>query len=88
MGDTRKIVRATKEIVVEIGGERYQALLIPERPIVEVDFTQCPEDDPLRRQVNEERLAKVQLDEEDDVERFGNTVHLTASGAKKRLESL
>lgn len=42
-----KVVLATKEIVVNIHGVEYDCLLIPRNEIVNIDFTQCPEDHPV-----------------------------------------
>jgi hypothetical protein len=91
MGETRKVIRATREIVVSINGEEYDALLIPRKNLVEVDFTQFPEDDPFRRQRNIEVLTEVDLDLEHDLRdsTHGNPVYrLTPAGAKRLLESL
>lgn len=41
-----KRILATKELKVSIGGVEYEALLIPTEKIVDVDYRNCPEDDP------------------------------------------
>lgn len=43
-----KKVLATKELVVSIGGVVYDALLIPRERLVDIDYSNCPEDDPRR----------------------------------------
>ena len=43
---TTKVIRATKELSLNMGGEVYDVLLIPRERIVEIDYTDCPEDDP------------------------------------------
>lgn len=86
---TRKVVRADKEFTVILKGERYHALLIPESPVVEIDFSDCPEDDPLRRQRNIDELTKVRVDRDRDLEYIGNDEYrLTPEAAKRLLESL
>lgn len=92
MGETRKIVRATREIVVNINGEEYDALLIPRNAMVEIDFSQFPEDDPVRRQRNIEVLTEVDLDLDHDLSepeegRIG-IYRLTKDAARRLLESL
>lgn len=41
-----KRILATKEIEVKINGIEYLALLIPKDIVVDVDYRNCPEDDP------------------------------------------
>ncbi len=41
-----KRILATKEIEVNIGGIEYLALLIPKDLAVDIDYRNCPEDDP------------------------------------------
>lgn len=41
-----KQILATKELSVNIGGIIYDVLLIPRDICVEVDYRNCPEDDP------------------------------------------
>lgn len=41
-----KRLLATKELSVNIGGIIYDALLIPRELLVDVDYRNCPEDDP------------------------------------------
>jgi hypothetical protein len=93
MAETRKIIRATREVTVIINGEEFDALLIPKNAMVEVDFSQFPEDDPLRRQVNREKLTEVDLDLEHDLspndgELNKHVYRLTKRGAYRLLESL
>lgn len=92
--EKRTIIRATREIVVNINGEEYDALLIPRKSIVEVDFSQFPEDDPFRRERNCAVLTEVDLETDEDIDDPAGGIHgkhtfrLTATGAKKLLESL
>lgn len=52
-----KQLLATKELKVIIGGKEYDCLLIPTEQVVDVDYRNCPEDDPrvqaLMRKVSE-----------------------------------
>ena len=41
-----KMILATKELKVTIGGIEYECLLIPTAQLVDVDYRQCPEDHP------------------------------------------
>lgn len=41
-----KMILATKELKVTIGGIEYECLLIPTAKLVDVDYRQCPEDHP------------------------------------------
>ena len=87
--EPRQILRATREIVVNIHGEDYDCLLIPRKPFVEVDYTQFPEDDPLRRKTNIEKLMAVDLDRSVDmIYAGGECDRLTKHGAQRLLESL
>jgi hypothetical protein len=91
MADTRQIIRATREITVNIHGETYDALLIPRQSLVEVDFSQFPEDDPLRRQRNVQVFTELDLDLGQDVINPFTGKHvfrLTKAGAQRLLESL
>lgn len=83
----RKMLLATREIEVNIKGVKYHALLIPDDDLVQIDFTNCPEDDPLRRQVNIEKLTTVDL-ELDDLVGVDGVYRLTSTGAAKLLDSL
>jgi hypothetical protein len=80
--------------MVSINGEEFDALLIPRNAMVEIDFSQFPEDDPLRRQRNVERLTEVDLDLTRDLAEEGlgapgkHLYKLTKHGAKRLLESL
>jgi hypothetical protein len=78
--------------VVIINGEEFDAMLIPRNAMVEIDFSQFPEDDPLRRQRNVEKLTEVDLDLKHDLstEPSGERrmFRLTKRGAKRLLESL
>lgn len=48
-----KQIIATKELSVNIGGIIYDVLLIPRDKFVEVDYSNCPEDDPRVKQLIE-----------------------------------
>ena len=88
---TRKIIRATREVIVSINGEEYDALLIPRNAMVEVDFSQYPEDDPLRRERNIEVLTEQDLDMTVDfceVPGKAHFYHLSKRGARRLLEAL
>lgn len=41
-----KKILATKELSINIGGVIYDVLLIPRDVVVDVDYSQVPEDDP------------------------------------------
>ena len=41
-----KMILATKELKVNIGGVEYECLLIPAASVVDIDYRQCPEDHP------------------------------------------
>ena len=41
-----KMIAASKELKVIIGGLEYNCLLIPTARVVDVDYRQCPEDHP------------------------------------------
>lgn len=49
----RKIL-ATKDIVVNINGVVYDALLIPREKMVDIDYSNHPEDDPVKKKKEEE----------------------------------
>jgi hypothetical protein len=92
-GPKRTVIRATREITVNIRGETYDALLIPRKPILDVDFTQFPEDDPLRRIRNTKIFIEVDLIDGVDIVSTGHrpeshTYRLTEKGAKRLLEAL
>lgn len=85
----RKLIRATREITVNINGEEYDALLIPKEGVVEIDFSRFPEDDPMRRSVNVKTMSTVDLEVGVDLtEAGGHYYRLTEQGAKRLLESL
>jgi hypothetical protein len=91
MAETRKIIQATREITVNINGQEFDALLIPKNAMVEIDFSQFPEDDPLRRQANIGKMTKLELDFDldiIDVSDGNGTYRLTKRGASRLLESL
>ena len=46
-----KVLIATKEIMVNIHGVEYDCLLIPRDNLVNIDFTQCPEDHPIVKKI-------------------------------------
>lgn len=48
-----KMIMATKELKVIIGGIEYDCLLIPSTQVVDVDYRQCPEDHPKVKQLIE-----------------------------------
>lgn len=89
---TRKIIRATREIVVSINGEEYDALLIPRQPFIEVDYTKFPEDDPFKRQLNIGKMREVDLEIGRDLIPMppagDDRYRITKVGAKRLLESL
>ena len=41
-----KVIPATKELKVIIGGIEYDCLLIPSAAVIDVDYRNCPEDHP------------------------------------------
>jgi len=87
----RKIVRATREITANINGEEYDVLMIPKNMISEIDFSQFPEDDPLRRQLNLAKLVEVDLNQDIDLryaEGKAGDRRLTLHGAQRLLDSL
>lgn len=43
---TIKKILATKELTLNMGGVVYDVLLIPRERVVEMDYSQCPEDAP------------------------------------------
>ena len=43
---TIKKILATKELTLNMGGVVYDVLLIPREQVVEMDYSQCPEDAP------------------------------------------
>ena len=89
MGVTRKIIRATREVTVDINGEKYHVLVIPDQPNVEVDYSEFPEGDPLRRKENVKTFQTVDLDYGQDlVIGESPTYRLTKEGAEKLLSSL
>lgn len=48
-----KMILASKELKVIIGGVEYDCLLIPTAQVVDVDYRQCPEDHPKVKQLIE-----------------------------------
>lgn len=48
-----KQILATKELVLNIGGIEYDVLLIPRDRLVDVNYKDCPEDDPRVKQLIE-----------------------------------
>jgi hypothetical protein len=89
--EPRKIIRATREIVVNINGEEFDAILIPREVPAVIDFTQFPEDDPLRRQINLAKLVEVNLAVDTDLryaQGGAGKYQLTLLGAKRLLQSL
>lgn len=90
MAETRKVIRATREITVNINGETFDALLIPRDGMVEIDFSAFPEDDPMRRKANIVKLTELDLELTDDLSVTPGTgaYRLTEHGAKRLLESL
>jgi hypothetical protein len=74
-----------------MNGEEYDLLVIPTKPFIEVDFTQFPEDDPLRRVRNIEQMMTVHLERDVDLEyaSMGDGAYrLTKHGASRLFESL
>lgn len=42
-----KKVLATKELTLNIGGVEYDVLLIPRDRMVDIDYSECPEEHPI-----------------------------------------
>ena len=42
----RKVL-ATKELTLNMGGAEYDVLLIPRDKIVDIDYSECPEEHPI-----------------------------------------
>lgn len=92
VGPVRRIVHATRDIKVNIHGVDYNAILIPENAMIEVDFSRFPEDDPLRRDMNAVKMTTVDLDPMIDLSTETHagkcTYRLTKTGAQRLLLSL
>lgn len=55
-----KMIVASKEFRVNIGGLEYDCLLIPTARVVDVDYRQCPEDRPkVKRLIEKVRRGEV-----------------------------
>jgi len=87
-GPIRKIIRATREITVIINGEPYDALLVPQNMVASVDFSMYPEDDPLKRELNIEKLSSFDLVVEDLIGGPEGPWRLKPETVRRMLESL
>lgn len=55
-----KVILASKELKVIIGGIEYDCLLIPHEKVVDVDFRNCPEDHPkVKRLIEKVRRGEL-----------------------------
>ena len=91
MPEPRKSIKATREITVVIHGVEYDALLIPKNAMIEIDYSQFPEDDPFRRRENAVRLTEMDLELGSDLQNVPDgtrTYRLTKEAAQRLLESL
>jgi hypothetical protein len=88
----RRQVIATKEITVNIHGVEYDALLIPKHDLLEIDYANFPEDDPLRREENIKKICSVDLREGFELELVDNQEkprwRLLPQAVRRLLESL
>jgi hypothetical protein len=54
-------IRVTKEVTVNLHGEIFDVLVIPRKQFVELDYTDCPEDNPARKVEKMQKMMSVDL---------------------------